>query len=114
MKKTLINKFKKLKKELLEKSFSRMNKSQKEAVFNINGPLIVLAGAGSGKTTAIINRIVNMINFGNAYMTEEIPEKRAASHQFCVLWKQRGGLRIDGIPGHCGGVYSKVPILPLL
>ena len=74
MKKTLINKFKKLKKDLLEKSFSRMNKSQKEAVFNINGPLIVLAGAGSGKTTAIINRIVNMINFGNAYMTEEIPE----------------------------------------
>ena len=74
MKKTLINKFKKLKKELLDRSFSRMNKSQKEAVFNINGPLIVLAGAGSGKTTAIVNRIVNMVNFGSAYTTEEIPE----------------------------------------
>ncbi|MBR0423176.1 MAG: UvrD-helicase domain-containing protein [Clostridia bacterium] len=74
MKKTLINKFKKLKKDLLERSFSRMNKSQKEAVFNIDGPLIVLAGAGSGKTTAIINRIVNMINFGSAYITEEVPE----------------------------------------
>ena len=74
MNKTLINKFKKLKKDLLERSFSRMNKSQKEAVFNIDGPLIVLAGAGSGKTTAIVNRIVNMVNFGNAYTTEEVPE----------------------------------------
>ncbi len=51
-----------------------MNENQLEAIFNVNGPLIVLAGAGSGKTTVIINRIANMIKFGNAYMSDETPE----------------------------------------
>lgn len=51
----------------LKKYFSRMNDMQQEAVFAVNGPVLVLAGAGSGKTTVIVNRIANMINFGNAY-----------------------------------------------
>jgi len=44
---------------------------QKQAVFNVEGPTIVLAGAGSGKTTAIISRIVNMICYGNAYLSDQ-------------------------------------------
>ena len=58
---------------MLERSFSKMNENQREAVFAVNGPVVVLAGAGSGKTTAIVNRIVNMINYGDAYTTEEVP-----------------------------------------
>ena len=58
---------------MLERSFSKMNENQREAVFAVNGPVVVLAGAGSGKTTAIVNRIVNMINYGDAYTTEEAP-----------------------------------------
>ena len=68
-------KFLNLRKKLLERSFSEMNENQFEAIFNINGPLIVLAGAGSGKTTVIINRIANMINFGDAYNSDETPEQ---------------------------------------
>lgn len=56
-----------LKRTALKQYFSRMNEMQQEAVFTVNGPLLVLAGAGSGKTTVIVNRIVNMINFGNAF-----------------------------------------------
>lgn len=56
-----------LKQTALKQYFSRMNEMQQEAVFTVNGPLLVLAGAGSGKTTVIVNRIVNMINFGNAF-----------------------------------------------
>lgn len=66
--------FNSLKRKLLERTFSNLNKNQLEAVFNVNGPMVVLAGAGSGKTTAVISRIVNMINYGNAYMSSEVPE----------------------------------------
>lgn len=69
-----IREFNDLKRCLLERRFSNLNKSQLGAVFNVNGPIVVLAGAGSGKTTAVISRIVNMISYGNAYMSEEIPE----------------------------------------
>ena len=70
-KNNLKTRYSELKRKLLEKSFERMNGKQREAVFNINGPLIVLAGAGSGKTTVIVSRIVNMIKFGDAYFSDD-------------------------------------------
>ena len=62
--------FNSAKQAALRKYFSRMNEMQQEAVFTVNGPLLVLAGAGSVKTTVIVNRIANLINFGNAYYDE--------------------------------------------
>jgi DNA helicase-2/ATP-dependent DNA helicase PcrA len=62
-----------LRKKLLEKEFSNMNDRQKEAIFTVNGPLLVLAGAGSGKTTVLVNRIANIIKYGDAYFSNYIP-----------------------------------------
>ena len=62
--------FIKVKRAVLEKYFERMNDKQREAVFAVNGPVLILAGAGSGKTTVLVNRIANMILFGNAYADE--------------------------------------------
>ncbi|MDE5582350.1 MAG: UvrD-helicase domain-containing protein [Ruminococcus sp.] len=62
--------FNRQKKSAMCKYFNRLNDMQKEAVFTINGAVLVLAGAGSGKTTVIVNRIANMIKFGNAYADE--------------------------------------------
>ena len=59
-----------LRKKLIEKEFSRMNDMQKSAVFNVNGAVLILAGAGSGKTTVLVNRIAYLIKYGNAYNSD--------------------------------------------
>lgn len=61
------------KKQILEREFDRMNEQQRVAVFQIDGPLLILAGAGSGKTTVLVNRIANMIRYGDAYHTQSLP-----------------------------------------
>lgn len=60
-----------LKRKALEKYFEKMNPEQRKAIFKIRGPVLILAGAGSGKTTVLVNRIANMIYFGNAYYSSE-------------------------------------------
>ena len=60
-----------LKRSALEKYFEKMNPEQRKAIFKIRGPVLILAGAGSGKTTVLVNRIANMIYFGNAYNSNE-------------------------------------------
>jgi len=59
-----------LRKQILDAYFNKLNDMQKKAVFAVNGPVLILAGAGSGKTTVLINRIANMVKFGNAYNSE--------------------------------------------
>ena len=43
---------------------TKLNNEQKEAVLHKNGPLLIVAGAGTGKTTVITNRIVHLIEEG--------------------------------------------------
>lgn len=63
----------KLRKAAMEKEFSYLNSEQKACVFAAEGPVLVLAGAGSGKTTALINRIACLVRFGSAYESEYVP-----------------------------------------
>lgn len=61
-----------LRKKIIEKDFSYMNEKQRQAIFQVKGPLLILAGAGSGKTTVIVNRIANIVKYGNAYHSNEV------------------------------------------
>lgn len=69
------------KQKLFGRLYRNLNDKQKEAVFNVNGPVLVLAGAGSGKTTVLVNRIAHIINYGDAYYRgDEAPEGMNTSY----------------------------------
>ena len=53
--------------------FPHLNPMQQEAVLQTEGPLLILAGAGSGKTTVLINRIYNLLKYGSGSDSELLP-----------------------------------------
>ena len=62
-------------KRIIESQFQNLNPMQRQAVMTTDGPLLLLAGAGSGKTTVLIHRISNLIRFGCASDSEEVPDE---------------------------------------
>ncbi len=62
-----------LKRTLFDKYYGFLNDMQRQAVYTVNGPLLILAGAGSGKTTVLVNRIVHIIRYGDAYASSVVP-----------------------------------------
>ncbi len=60
-------------KEYIRAEFSHLNDRQIDAVMATEGPLLILAGAGSGKTTVLINRIANLLKYGKASDSDELP-----------------------------------------
>ena len=62
-----------LRKQYIAQQFSHLNNMQQSAVYSIKGPLLILAGAGSGKTSVLINRISNMVRFGDSYNSPYFP-----------------------------------------
>ena len=66
-------KFLALRRQYIERFFPKLNPAQLDAALTVKGPLLILAGAGSGKTTVLVNRIANLIRFGDAYNSDELP-----------------------------------------
>lgn len=94
-----------IRRSVIEQVFSRLNDRQREAVFCTEGPLLVLAGAGSGKTSVLIHRIINILRFGHGYdspyatsgagmedlafladyLSNPVPEHRERAMQLCAV-----------------------------
>ena len=105
-----MNDFTKARRAALAKYFEKMNDMQREAVFALNGPVLILAGAGSGKTTVLVNRIANMVMFGNAYADES--SYAAASEEDIKFLENYDGDRSPETVSKLADIVSVNPVKP--
>ena len=65
--------FCRLRRQAIALDYVQLNPQQLEGVLSTQGPLLLLAGAGSGKTTVLIHRVANLITYGRGSDCDEVP-----------------------------------------
>ena len=65
--------FASLRRAAIALDYPNLNPEQLQAVLTTQGPLLLLAGAGSGKTTVLIHRVANLIRYGRGSDSTEVP-----------------------------------------
>ena len=89
--------------EIIKQNYlSNLNKNQKEAIINTEGPCLVVAGAGSGKTKVLTSRVAHIIK-----------EKKAWPNQIlCVTFTNKAAREMQNrIAGYLNEKISSLPWL---
>src|SRR3546814_16365208 len=67
---------------------ARLNEAQGEAAAHLDGPLLVLAGAGTGKTRVLVSRLANILYRRPAWPSQRSEERRVGQEgvSTCSFW----------------------------
>jgi len=69
----ILNEYFELRDKIIMMQYSHFNDMQQKAIVTVDGPLLILAGAGSGKTSVLVNRAAHILRFGNSYKSFVAP-----------------------------------------